>query len=894
MRILRVLYRHLRSIIRGGGVDADTRAELQGHYDRQVEMHLADGLSPAAARRAATLEFGGIDQFTEASRDARGLAWWDGLRGDLRYAFRQIRRRPGFSAAAILTLAIGVGATAAVFAVVDAVLLRPLPYPGSDRLYSLYEVNRRGNVGRTRATPMNFMDWRDQSKTFTGMAAHIGTGFTLTGRGDATFTIGQLVTTNLLDVLQVSPAIGRSFQAHESEAGNHRVVILTHALWMSYFGGDRAVINQTAMINGEQYRIVGVLPPGFAYPSDRYTLLAPFVTSGTLAGAPPINRTARYVRVVARLRNDAGEVEARTELDVIGRRLATAYPDTNETVTIGMAPLTEEVIGDTRSNLVVILVAVGLVLLIACVNVAGLSIARGTARSRELAVRAALGATRSRLVRQLSTEGLVLFLIGGGLGIALAAWTVTALAASLPAGIPRVNEIAIDGRFLIFGIALVAAVGIVSSVLPAIQIARRGPARDLAGSRGTASATKSTQRTRGVLIVAQIAAAVVLLTGAALALRSFQRVHAVDKGFETEHAMTFSFVMRETRFKTVDDMRAFLNRVNEALPTAAGVRTVGTTTHLPLADNNLENSFTVDGVAVPAGQDPPIAAVRGITGRYLNAIGARLLQGRDLLPTDTAESQPVAIVTADFARRHVTTGNVIGARLKMGALDSDDPWRTIVGVIADIRHNGLDRSPRPEVWLPFTQLPDDLATRWLRGVNVVARTSEGIPPESAVPALRAAMRTLDAEIPLVDMQSMEALASTSVANRRLEMSLLTGFASLALTLAAVGLFGVLAYYVAQHVQEFGVRLALGATPSGLMGLVMRRGLTVLGIGLALGVPAAALMANGMSALLFGIEPFDPLAFGSAVMMLTVVTLIACALPARRAMRTDPLVALRAD
>ena len=894
MRLLRVIARHLRSLFRGGRLDADTREELQQHYRHQIAANLAAGMAPEEARRAAVLDIGGMDQLTEASRDARGLAWWDTLRGDLRYAFRQIRKRPGFSAAAILTLAIGVGATAAVFAVVDAVLLRPLPYPSSDRLYSLYEINRRGNIGRTNATPMNFMDWRDQSKTFVAMAGHVGTGFTLTGRGEAFFTRGQLVTPNLLDVLQVKPLIGRTFRADESDAGNHRVVLLTHALWMSYFGGDRSVVDTVTTINGEPYQIAGVLPPGFAYPNDEYALLVPLVMRGTLSGAPPINRGARYVRVVARLADGADEARARTELDAIGKRLATEYAESNENVTIGMTQLTQDVTRTARTNLVVVFVAVGVVLLIACINVAGLSVARANARGRELAVRSAIGASRGRLVRQLATEGLVLFAIGGAAGLAIAAWSVRVLAASLPAGIPRVNEIAVDGRFLIFGALLVVATGLISSVLPALQMAKRGPASGLAGLRGAISAARSVQRTRGVLIVAQVAAAIVLLTGAALALRSFQRVNAVEKGFDTSHATTFSFVLRETRFPAVQDMRAFLARANDALEAAPGIEAVGTTTHLPLGDNNLENSFTVDGSALAAGQDPPIAGVRGVSGRFITAVGAHLLQGRDLAESDTASSQPVAIVTSDFARRHITSGPALGARLKMGDADSDDPWRTVVGVIADVRHGGLDREPRPEVWLPFAQLPQDLATRWLRGVNVVARTSPDIEPESAIPVLRAVMRGLDAELPLVSVRSMAAIASSSTANRRLETSLLTGFAAIALALAAVGLFGVLAYYVTQHMQEFGVRLALGATPSGLLGLVMRRGLMLLGIGLAIGLPGAVLMGRGMATLLFDIEPLDPVALGSAIATLTVVTVAACALPARRAMRTDPLIALRND
>jgi putative ABC transport system permease protein len=560
-------------------------------------------------------------------------------------------------------------------------------------------------------------------------------------------------------------------------------------------------------------------------------------------------------------------------------------------VSARMTSLMDDTVGDTSGTLTVVLVAVGFVLLIACVNVAGLSIARGQARTRELALRTALGASRGRLVAQLAAEGLFLFVIGGALGLTLAAWLVSALAASLPASIPRTQEIAIDARFFLIAGGFTLLTGLLASILPALQVARRGAARDLASARGTVSAGRSAHRARALLIVGQIAAAVVLVTGAALALRSLHQVNAVDKGYQVTRAMTLSFVLGDKRYPAPADMRRFIAQTNEALVAAApaAIESVGTTTHLPLAANNLENVFTVDGVPAQGGADPPVAGVRGVTGQYRAAIGADLLEGRDFSAADEA-GQPVAIVTADFAKRHIAPRSAIGARLKIGNADSDDPWRTVVGVIADVRHAGLDREPRPEVWMPFAQLPDGLVRTWFRAVHVVVRTTGD--PAGSVPAIRAVIRTLDPELALVSVRSMEEIASASIAERRLQTSLLAGFAAIALTLAAIGLFGVLAFYVAQHIQEFGVRLALGATPAGLLSLVMRRGARLLAIGLAIGLPAAVLLGQGMSTLLYRIEPFDLLALTAAVVLLTLVTALACALPARRAMGTDPLVALR--
>jgi putative ABC transport system permease protein len=890
--MLRALYNRVRALWLSNRFDADARAEIASHVERQTEFNMASGMTPEEARRAAILEVGQVAQLGEACRDARGLAWWDALRGDLRYGFRQLRMNPGFSVAAIATLALGIGATASVFAVFDAVLLRPLPFSAPDRLFSLYEVNTRANIGRTRATPLNFLDWQQKATLISGMAAHIGTGFTLTGSGEPAFTLGQVVTPNLLDVLGVRPALGRGFLPNEAEPGRHHVAILNHGLWVKQYGADPSVVGRTVTMNGEPYLIVGVMPPSFNYPSDLYQLMTPFVMTGTVRGGPPITRSSRYLRVVGRLSDRATEDSAREEFSAIGRRLAEAYPDANGTVATGMTGLAKDLAAGAESNLVIVLTAVGVVLLIACVNVAGLTIARGSARGRELAVRAAIGASRRRLVRQLATEGLLLFAIGGTVGLTLAALGVNALAAELPASIPHVAEIRVDWRLVAFGAMVTLVAGLLFSVFPAFSIARRGAGGELAGSRGIASAARSVQRTRAMLIAAQIAAAVVLLAGAALALRSFDHVRKADPGFDTSQTMTFGFVMRDQRYPASEDLRTFSTRVNDALATVPGIEPVGLTTHLPLAYNNLENSFTVDGSPAEAGQDPPLAGVRGVIGQYRAAVAARLLQGRDFLPGDTESSQLVALVTADFAKRYVKAPSPIGVRIKLGDNDSDEPWRTIVGVIADVRHTGLDQAPRPEVWMPYSQLPDGLVTSWFRGLFAAARTS--IEPTATMPEMRSAMRTLDANLPLTNVRTLEDVASESTAERRLETSLLAGFGGIALVLAAVGLFGVLAFFVSQHLQEFGVRLALGATPRGLLGLVIRRGLILLAAGVAIGLPGAYAMGRGMSALLYGVEPADPIALGSAVVLLSLVTLAACALPARRAMRTDPLIALRRD
>ena len=630
--------------------------------------------------------------------------------------------------------------------------------------------------------------------------------------------------------------------------------------------------------------------PTFQFPSRDYQLWAPLVTRGALPDGPPMTRGARYLRVIARLAPGVTEQQAREEMSAVGKRLSEAFPDENANVSIGLTSLAAEIVGDAGDSLMVVLAAVGFVLLICAINVAGLTLARGTARGREIAIRAAIGASRRRIVRQLVTESLVLYAIAGAFGLTLAWWAQRWIVSVLPATMPRVAEIAINWRIVAFSVAITVVIGVLFSILPALTTAHRRLSHDLVGTGRTVSPGRGTLQARAALIVAQIAAAVVLLAGAGLALKSFDRVWSADKGFDSTQTLTFRFVLTSQRYPSATNVRQFIARTTESLGALPGVAAAGATTHLPLADNNFENTFTVEGSAPPDGADPPLGGVRGVAGAYRAAIGARLLTGRDLNPSDTESATPVVVVTESFATRHIPGRDPLGIRIKMGGADSEDPWRRIVGVIADIRHTRLDQPPRPEVWLPYAQMPAGLLTRWLRGLGVALRTAGE--PTSLVGSIRSAMRDLDGDLPLVSVQTLDELASESTADRRLETWLLGGFAATAATLAAIGLFGVLAFYVAQHVQEFGVRLALGATPSQLMGLVLRRGLVLLGVGLAIGVPAAMLMGQAMRAVLYETAPSDPAVLAGAASVLAIVTLVAATVaPARRAMRTDPLVAL---
>jgi putative ABC transport system permease protein len=808
---------------------------------------------------------------------------------DLRYAARSLLLNRGFTAAAVLTLALGLGANAAIFSAVSAVLLQPLPYKDAQRLFVIFEQHP-DPVGRTRLSAENFLDVQREARLFDAIGGYTGTGFTLTGRGEAELVLGQLVSAELMQALGVHPQVGRTFRPDENEGGRDQVVLLSHGLWQRRFGGDRAIVGQTITANGKPYAVIGVMPRDFHFPEKRYELWAPFAFRNNASGL--VNRRARFMRAAGRIKADVSVESAGAELATIGRRLAETYPADNTDVTLRMASVVDETVGDVRRPLVLLLCAVGFVVLIACANVTNLLLARATARQREVAVRTALGATRGRLVRQFLTETLLLYALGAALALLFAAWAVGGLVAMSPPDIPRLDAASIDVQTIVVTFVIAFLTALVFGLAPALQSTRHEAAEYLKAAQRTATPGRSGHRLRSALVIAEVALSLMLLIGASLVVRSMVALQRVDTGIAVEGAFTFAVLPREARYPSGDAVRRFHAEFLEQLSARGGALAVGGTTHLPLSGQNVENSFTPDGWTPPVPNEQALAGLRGVAGRYFDAIGARIVAGRPFSGADRQGAAPVVMVNQLLAQRYWPTQDAVGKRLKLGGASSQDPWRTVVGVYADVTHMGPAAQLRPEISLPYAQLDDEWVTRWMRGLSVVAR-SPGDPARIVRPA-RQIMREIDPDIPLVEPQPMTAMLAASIAEPRFRGVLFGTFAALALLLALIGVYGVLAYLTKQRTHELSVRLALGAQPASLVRLVVVQGLRPVAAGIAIGVVGAFFVSRAMEALLFRVGTNDALSFIVMPAIMVVVTVAACLIPARRALTIDPAEALRSE
>jgi putative ABC transport system permease protein len=810
---------------------------------------------------------------------------------DLRYAARTLVRTPAFTLTAVLTLALGIGANTAMFSVVNAVLLRPLPFADPDRLMFVFSRNTQRNAGQMRVSALDFEDWRRDTRAFDAMAGHTGTGFTFSGSEAAPeLAIGQVVTADLFRVLGVKPLIGRLFTPDEFTAGRERVLLLSYGLWQRRFGGDAAIVGRTVTVNGRAYEVAGVMPRGFTYPTDRYQLWAPLALSQS-PDSLPRNRASHYLQVIARLKPGVTAAQAQTEMTALADRLASQYADTNSNLTARVMPLDDQIVGDVRPALLVLLAAVGFVVLIACGNVTNLLLARATGRQRELAIRAALGAGSGRLVRHLFAETAVLYAAGAAGAILVASWALALLESLKPSGIPRLGESTIDAKVLGVTSLIAMLTALVFGLAPAVHGARTVGDALKSGAR-TSGTSRGRQRLRASLVVGQLALSMVLLAGAGLAIRSFMRLTQVDPGFDADGQLTFGFVMAPARYPGAAEIRAFQSRLIADLASAPGVLAAGSTTHLPFTGQNLENSFSPEGFDVPPGGEQPVAGLRGITGDYFQAIGIPLKRGR-MFSADDREGMPrVAIINETLARRYWSGQDAIGKRLKMGGPDSDAPWHVVVGVIGDVKHMGPAAETRPEISLPFAQLDAGFVTVWARGPSVVLRG--GLPAAGLTSIARERVTAADPTMPLVGVQTLAELASEVVSQPRFRTILLGLFASLALALATVGVFGVLSYFVTERTQEIGVRVALGAQPADVVRMVVVKAIGLAVVGCAIGLLFAVPLTRSMQALLFEVPPFDIATFSMVALALIAVAAAASYWPARRATRIDPVTALRMD
>lgn len=813
------------------------------------------------------------------------------LAQDVKYAVRGMHARPGFVAAAIVTLALGTGANTAIFSIVHAVLLAPLPYSQPEDLLSV--MNRWEGAPRAGLSDAEFLDYSEQAQLVDIAAMAPGTTI-ITGAGEPERVAAAIVTPNLFAVLGRQPALGRSFTASDARAGSDAAII-SDALWRERFGARASVIGETLTVNGVSHTVVGVLAPDFLLPIDiaGATRSAVLVPTRFDPAAPRVNRGRHYLTGVGRLKPDVSTATAQAEMDNIVSRLTRQYPEAHNPPGFGVTlePLREVLLGDSRPVLWTLAGAVGLVLLLACANVANLMMARGEARRRELSVRAVLGASRFRVVRQLVTEALVLSLIATAVGMLIAWWLHAFVVATGPATLPRLSQATLNLPVLGFAAALVLLTTLLFGVMPAIQLSARTASEALKdGMRGSTSGARA--HVRRALVVCQVAAAVVLVIGAGLLLKSFVRVAGVPSGFDASNVLT-ARVSLPARYRDLADVSGFFTRLLENVRSLPAVESAGASTGLPLAVVSGDWGFDIEGRPREDGRRPGRADWYVVTPGYFETLRVSIIEGRGPLEDDGEGAAPVIFVNETTARMLFRHESAVGKRVKLAnSTGPEQPWRTIAGVVSDVRQRDLDQPPRAEMFIPYRQFVHHSANTQARSMTLVVRTS--ISPEQLISAVRSELRRLDPLVPLADARSMQAVLSGSVADRRLSLMLVGGFAVLALVLAIVGVYGVVSFDMTQRTREIGVRIALGAPRHSVMSLMLQRGLRVVAVGVAVGLAVAVLVTRTVAELLYEVSPRDLGVFATVAGLLVLTGATATYLPARRAARVNPIVALRMD
>jgi putative ABC transport system permease protein len=871
-------------------VDSDVADELRFHLEMRERDYAARGMTAAEARRAALERFGDVariggelrdhDHRRERARHRRD-SMSDFLQ-DLRYGARNLARTPGFTAVAVLTLALGIGATTAIFSVVNAVLLRPLPYPDADRVVMVWMDNRRMGMNEDIHSWPNYADYRDQNRVLSGLAGYTPAGYNVTGgclEGECEpQRVGAAAATaNLFTVLGVGPRLGRAFTTAEETEGQDAVVVISHGLWTRQFGADPKMVGRTVRLNGRERTVIGVMPRGFAFPTAETDLWVPLVIDADTRQS----RNSFFLYTVGRLRPGVTLARAQAEMSAIAKRLETEYPSLRD-LGANLVALPEQIIGKTlRTALWIMLGAVAAVLLIGCANVANLLLSRAAVREREVGVRLALGASRGRLVRQLLTESVLLAVVGGALGVGLAWAGLRVLVGLAPADVPRMDEVRIDALVLAVTTAVALGTGIVFGLVPALQASRPNLAEALRDGRG-GTAGRRGHRLRRLLAAGQVALVVVLLTGAGLLIRSFIQLQQVHLGFRPDHLLTMQLSLPYAKYQEPQQRITFYETLMERVRTLPGVEGAGAIGDIFLSKTPNSTNFTIEGRTPSPDQQNTEVPLDGVTPDYFRVMGIPLKSGRTFTAQDGADAPPVVIVNENMAKRFWPGEDAVGKRFKYGD-GSQAPWMTIVGVVGDMRRTGYDAPVRYETFLPY---PQRATTR----MTVVVRTRGA--PLAAAPAVRAAVRGIDADLPLYEIKSMDELLSAMIAQRRFSMALLGTFAALALLLGVVGVYGVTSYLVAQRTREVGLRLALGAQPRALVGMVVRQGMGVALAGIVVGLAGALALTRLMAGLLYEVSPRDLGTLLGVTAVLALATLLANYVPARRAARVDPLVALR--
>ncbi len=812
---------------------------------------------------------------------------------DLRYGWRGLIKNPGFAAIAVIALALGIGANTAIFSVVNAVLLRPLPYKEPQRLAILWEkqtnLQSETNDANFPVAAANFLDWQTENQTFEYLAAFHAQTLNLTGSGEPERVGVIRASADLFPLLGIEPARGRTFLAEEDSASGNRVVLLSHQFWQRHFGSDPEVINQSLTLEGNTYSIIGVMPQGFQFPRKNdlpagYQIPAQIDIWLPLALAPDQrpNRGRHYLAVVARTKPQIGFKQAQDDLDAIATQLSAQYPQTNTEQGIALMPLHQHIVKKIRPALIALLCAVGFVLLIACANVANLSLARAAARQREVAVRVALGANRWRIIRQLLTESLLLALIGGTLGFFLALWGIDLLMAIVPGNLPQVDEVSIDGRVLSFTLVVSLATGIIFGLVPALQASKSDLTHSLKeGGRATGSQQRS--RIRSALVIAEIALSLVLLVGAGLMVQTFQRLVNVDPGFKPDQLLTMDIALTRSKYPTPQSRAGFYETALERVRNVPGVEAAAGIYPLPLGGAEEGVGFGIENEPPRQPGESRSAGPRWVTHDFFQTMGIPLREGRAFDRRDTADAPRVVIINEAFAERHFANENPLGKRIAFDATQGNANWREIIGIVGNVKHTNLEDEARPQLYIPHEQFPVPFLT------FVVKTRTE---PTSLANALRAQVLAVDQDQPITNIKTMDEWVGDALAQKRFNMFLFGVFALTALLLAAVGIYGVMAYSVNQRTHEIGIRRALGAQTGDVLRMVIRQGMLLALTGVGLGLMAAFALTRLLANLLYNVSASDLTTFFITSLILTGVALVACLVPARRAMRVDPMIALR--
>jgi predicted permease len=874
------LFQKFRALFRRSDLDREMAEEMQAHVDLQVQANLAAGMTPAEAQGAARRQFGHLDGLKEAARDQRRFRWVEDIAQDLRYGWRQLRKNPGFTAAVVLTLGVGIGACTVIFAAADSMLLRPFAYPESDRLVIIREL-RPPNASDFSVSAGDYFEWRKQASVFENLAVAYSAAYNLSGAGEPSRVDAQRVTANYFSTLRVHPFLGRDFRPEEDEAGQGNVVILSHGYWLRQFAGRADAVNQTIQLDGQTFTIIGVMPADFR---QFQGYQAQIWTPAAFSGAARQNRGSRFINeVVGRLKPGVTLEQARSELAVIVGRLAKQFPETNEGWSARLRSLQDYSVQYLRAPTLGLLGAVGFLLLIGCANVANLLLAKGTTRQRELAIRAAVGASRGRVVRQLLVESLLLAACGGGLGLLLSFWGVQA--AFVSSGLTPFNSIAVDGRVAGFACALTVITSVIFGILPAWRASRTSPIDAIKGGQPGAGPAGSSRRLLGFLVVAEIALALVLLAGTGLMMREFMRVLRLGPGFELRDGQVMELSLAGENYAAAPQRNAFINEVLDRIAGLPGVTAVGVTDVLPLSGNGSIPGFSIPGRPPVSARERPSAFAYRVSPDYFKAMGIVLRQGRVPVASD-GPGTPVAVINDVLAERFFPGENPVGQRIEL-----DGAAREIVGVVGGVKHYTLAEAVQPQIYTPLAHRPTNR-------LYFVVRFDRAVVGDSLPGSLRAVVQAVNPNQPIALLSSLDDFVAARMSGQRLALALFATFSLAALLLAGIGIYGVMAYSVAQRTGEIGLRMALGAEHRDVLRLVATQGGRLIGFGLAAGLigtlALSRLIQSVLQSLFAGAGTNDPVVFAGVALLLGLVGLIACLVPARRAARIDPVIALRAE